>query len=544
MKEKKQKHEAMPIDVLFVEDEKLMRDSISDIIRRRVNKVYVADDGVSGLDVFSKNHPHIVFTDIRMPNMNGLEMLEEIRKIDDSVKVIVISAHTETDYLQKAINLGVDGFLMKPINIDMVIDQISKFSQQIVYQIKANEYENKLRKLNELIFQNRSRAAQMQLSMTPSWLLPEKKIQFSSNYAVDPKNPSGDFFNIIPISETRYVLYSGNLSQHDIKSTLIMITIKMTLDTIIKNELENASPSLILDRLNNILGSQLMQNNIELLVCYIDSDFDFVRYSSIGPVNILQYDTKLKEFLSYDKDIVPVDQEDRHIKSNFDEFEFPFDSDKLNFVYSRNLENYTNSNNKQLGETGIKSLIRSIDTRFDFLIPYILPSHLEKKGYKSPNNDFTLLLFRKNLQESKSDNRLLVTFKSVLTKTSIIRKECEQFVLNKTGIDELAFKVELVISELLTNIIVHGLNNKPDTMVVLSLDINDHVVINVWDKGIPWEIPQLQKDTAFDLVDLDATSGRGIPIIVTLSDNLERERFDKINQTKIYFSLDSEKESL
>jgi DNA-binding NarL/FixJ family response regulator/anti-sigma regulatory factor (Ser/Thr protein kinase) len=537
--------EKLPIDVLFVEDEKLMRDSIAEIMKRRVNNVYVADDGQEGLELFIQHRPHIVLTDIRMPIMSGLDMLKEIRKLDDTTKVVVISAHSETDYLQKAINLGVDGFLMKPVNIDMVINQVTKVTRQIVFQWKVQEYETKLKTLNDLIFQNRSRAAHMQSSMAPSWLLSEKKILFSSNYAVDESTPNGDFFDIIPISETRYITYLGHLPQHDIKSTLILLTIKMTLDTIIKNELENANPGIILDRLKNILGSQILVNEMELLVCLVDSDYEFARYAAIGPVNIMQFDKLTQEFCPLKKSRSNLSQEElEKVQSQFKEIEFSFDENKLNFIFSRNLENYSSPGNSTLGISGIKSVLKSIKTRDDFLIPYLFPCELKERSYQFQTNDFTFLLFKKNDLNQTHEKYLLVTFKSVLTKTSLIRKECEQLVYDTTHIEELAFQVELVISELLTNIIVHGLNSKPDTMVVLSLEITDQVIISVWDKGIPWELPNISKSDAFNFVDIDATSGRGMPIIVTLSDRQERKRIDKINQTKIFFNIVPEKENL
>ena len=118
--------EKLPIDVLFVEDEKLMRNSIAEIMRRRVNKVFVADNGQMGLELYKLHHPQVILTDIRMPVMTGLEMLQEIRKEDDNTKVIIISAHSDTEYFQKAINLGVDGFLLKPVNVEMVIKQVIK----------------------------------------------------------------------------------------------------------------------------------------------------------------------------------------------------------------------------------------------------------------------------------------------------------------------------------------------------------------------------------------------------------------------------------
>ena len=547
MSKVKKNFEKLPIDVLFVEDEEMMRDSIAEIMRRRVNNVLVAGNGHIGLEMYKKHHPHVIITDIRMPIMTGLEMLEKIREFDENIKVIVVSAHNDVQYFQQAINLGVDGFLLKPINVNNVIKQISKITRQLVYKQKALEFEDKIQKFNELIFQNKTRASAMQISMAPSWLLPEKKLLFSSNYIVDESTPSGDFFDIIPISETRYIAYMGHFPHQDIKGTLFMLTIKITMDTIIKNELEMASPGVILDRLVKILGSDNLTDSMELLVCLIDSDFEFVRYAKIGSVNILQYDLETKTFcdLSKSQNQLNSESSDELEKpmSTFEELEFSFDEQKLNFLYSCELQNYQ-LNEKKLGLDGIKQMISDIEDPNFFLIPYIFREKLIKDGYQSLTSDFSFVLFRTNNLIKSVDNRFLVTFKSVLTNTAHIRRQCEKFVLEKTGLDDLAFEVELVIAEILTNVIVHGLKNKPDTMVVLSLEITDNVIISIWDKGIEWIIPAIKKEDAFDLVANDATSGRGLPIIVTLSDEIARKRIDSINQTQIIFTIDSDKESL
>ncbi len=539
-----QNFEKLPIDVLFVEDEKLMRDSIAEIMKRRVNKVLVADNGQAGLELYRLHRPQVILTDIRMPIMTGLEMLQEIRKDDDNTKVIVISAHSDIEYFQKAVNLGVDGFLLKPVNVESVIKQVVKVTRQLVYQQKALEFEDKLRNLNELIFQNKTRAAYMQASMAPSWLLSEKKILFASNYIVDETTPSGDFFDIIPISETRYITYLGHFPHHDIKGTLFMLTIKMTLDTIIKNELEHASPGIILDRLVSIVGSQNITDSIELLICLIDSDFEFVRYAKIGTLNLLQYDTELEDFCQLTKlnSSLITDEVDA-LKSSFPEYEFSFNENKLTFIFSRNLKNY-HKNGDVLGIEGIKNILAGITDNNSFLIPYNFRHDLISQGYKFSTSDFSFLLFRTNNLIQNHDNRILVTFKSILTNTARIRKDCEKFVIVKTTFDELAFQVELVIAELLTNVIIHGLKNKPDTMVVLSLEIFDQAVISVWDKGIEWILPELKKEEAFNFVENDATSGRGLPIIISLSDKIDRCRIDNINQTRIYFNIVPDKESL
>jgi YesN/AraC family two-component response regulator len=103
------------ITLLYVEDEPEVRDLLGQLLQRRVGRLLTASNGREGLELFREHRPDLVITDILMPEMNGLAMIEAIRQIDPHTPIIVTTAFNETDYLLKAIELGVDKYLMKPI---------------------------------------------------------------------------------------------------------------------------------------------------------------------------------------------------------------------------------------------------------------------------------------------------------------------------------------------------------------------------------------------------------------------------------------------
>jgi len=133
------------ISVLYVEDEDIIRDSLSSIINNIVVDLYTAIDGMEGLELYKKYKPDLVVTDIKMPIMGGLEMIEKIREIDEQVNVVITSAHSESDFFMKAIDLGVDSFILKPVRRKKLSALIRKFGETktLSKKLKAEELERK-----------------------------------------------------------------------------------------------------------------------------------------------------------------------------------------------------------------------------------------------------------------------------------------------------------------------------------------------------------------------------------------------------------------
>lgn len=103
------------LTVLYVEDDAAAREEIGIFLRRRVGALVVATDGVEGLAAYKARSPQIVVTDIQMPHMDGLTMAREIRDLSPSVPILVTTAFEQTDFLMRAIGIGVDQYVLKPI---------------------------------------------------------------------------------------------------------------------------------------------------------------------------------------------------------------------------------------------------------------------------------------------------------------------------------------------------------------------------------------------------------------------------------------------
>lgn len=128
---KELKQIASELNVLYVEDDLELRRKTCDLLSNLFQTVDVASDGLEGLNSYSSKKYDIVFTDIEMPVMNGIEMIKEIRNINQDQEVIAISAHSKSDIFMNVIRVGVQGFLLKPIAMDEFITTVYPVCKEV-----------------------------------------------------------------------------------------------------------------------------------------------------------------------------------------------------------------------------------------------------------------------------------------------------------------------------------------------------------------------------------------------------------------------------
>lgn len=129
------------LKVLLVEDETKLSKFLKDAISEFFTSLTVAKDGVEGVKKFKKINPDIVITDIMMPNMDGLDMAKELRKLKPNIHIIVLSAFSEKEKLLKAIDIGVNKYFIKPFDTDELLNYISSISKSLknMKTVKIND---------------------------------------------------------------------------------------------------------------------------------------------------------------------------------------------------------------------------------------------------------------------------------------------------------------------------------------------------------------------------------------------------------------------
>jgi DNA-binding response OmpR family regulator len=154
------------INILFVEDDIDFRKEFSELLLDIFPKVTTAVDGVNALNIYKEfyestnSYYDLIISDIKMPNLDGVELIDAIYKIKKDQLVIILSARNEFNYLLPLVNLGIHQFFTKPINYTTFLEDIFKLCNQIYHNrlnndinvIKINEsliWDKKKKKLLE-----------------------------------------------------------------------------------------------------------------------------------------------------------------------------------------------------------------------------------------------------------------------------------------------------------------------------------------------------------------------------------------------------------
>lgn len=128
------------LSILYIEDEADVRNVLSRMLAKRVKNLHVAGNGMEGLELFRQHRPELVITDIRMPIMDGLEMARQIKVLDRNIPIILTTAYGDAEHLIDSIEIGINHYIMKPVDAAKLFSAIDKCS----VHIKVRQQEDKL----------------------------------------------------------------------------------------------------------------------------------------------------------------------------------------------------------------------------------------------------------------------------------------------------------------------------------------------------------------------------------------------------------------
>ncbi len=133
--------------LLIIEDEKITRKSLSDILAIEGYEVHSAEDGDEGLTIFKSEKPEIVITDLRLPKMNGIEILTSVMAINPMCKVILITAFASVDTAIQSLKIGAYDYLTKPFSPEKLISILRNIDQLQKVLSENEELKNKIQTL-------------------------------------------------------------------------------------------------------------------------------------------------------------------------------------------------------------------------------------------------------------------------------------------------------------------------------------------------------------------------------------------------------------
>jgi two-component system response regulator YesN len=139
--------------LLVVEDEEMIRNKILNNTNWKEHgfvEVFEASNGIEALEIVRKNNIDIVITDIQMPEMNGIELIRQIKSLNRGIKCVIITAYAEFEYAKESVKLNVNDYILKPFKSRDLFDIVKKLSEEIIRERNERvEVENLRRQLRE-----------------------------------------------------------------------------------------------------------------------------------------------------------------------------------------------------------------------------------------------------------------------------------------------------------------------------------------------------------------------------------------------------------
>ncbi len=194
--------------MLYVEDERKIRQAYMRLLKNYFQHVWTAENGEEALELYHQNGPEIIIADILMPKIDGLQLIEHIRKNDFDTRVILLTAHSEKEKLLKAAELHISKYLIKPVKKKELLQAIELAGKQLE-KIKGEI----LGFSNGCIFRVRSKRL---LCQNHEVELTKNESIFLSILASDPEY----YFSIEEISTLFYIRYDKDLSSNAVKALI------------------------------------------------------------------------------------------------------------------------------------------------------------------------------------------------------------------------------------------------------------------------------------------------------------------------------------
>ncbi|MDF2946723.1 MAG: two-component response regulator [Bacillales bacterium] len=113
--------------ILIVDDQFGIRILLTEIFKKEGYKTFHAANGLQAIDIVQSESPDLILLDMKIPGMDGIEILRRVRQIDTKVKVIIMTAYGELDMIQEAKNLGALTYFSKPFDIDEIRTAVNEY---------------------------------------------------------------------------------------------------------------------------------------------------------------------------------------------------------------------------------------------------------------------------------------------------------------------------------------------------------------------------------------------------------------------------------
>lgn len=324
---------ARQMSVLYVEDDRVIKEVFSKILKKYTQTLFVAENGVDGLEIYEQFKPDIIITDIEMPEMDGLEMSAKIRENDNDIPIILTTAYNDENIFLEAIDIGVDKFLVKPISLDKLQKTVFKVANDVYLKNEAKkrfaiEKRLKTKELNELKSKNKYITTAQKAAFEKEKLIirddsSELKVKCEIYYK-PLEILSGDIYGICKIDEKFSLFYiidsMGKGLSAAVTATLSAAFINRSI--YISTEKNNFNLEKLINDYSEYIKSYLLEyESVSLSFILINQKDTIAKHASFGMYPILVKDIKKKELIKIKSNNPPLT---KHLEFyNIEKFTLP-----------------------------------------------------------------------------------------------------------------------------------------------------------------------------------------------------------------------------
>jgi len=220
--------------ILYVEDDESIRLLMERKLRRVAGEVLVAENGRQGLEFYQQHLPDLVVSDVQMPEMDGLTMAAAIKAINRDTPVILTTAHNETGCLLQAIDIGIDGYVTKPIRPELLMETLSRSASTLYYKRELLRKNHELLALHESDMDDMAVANDIMSHIMRSEGLRDPQIRY---FQRPTQQFSGDFIAAARDNKGDLRVMLADVTGHGLQAALFLLPIFRVFYTMVKKGL-------------------------------------------------------------------------------------------------------------------------------------------------------------------------------------------------------------------------------------------------------------------------------------------------------------------
>ncbi|MDZ7887718.1 MAG: two-component system response regulator RssB [Pseudomonas sp.] len=280
--------------LLIIDDDQVVRASLAAYLEDSGFNVLQASNGLQGLEVFERDHPDLVICDLRMPQVDGLELIRRINALQVETPVIVVSgAGVMTDAVE-ALRLGAADYLIKPLedlavlehSVRRALDRVQLRVENLRYREKLEAANRQLQASLSLLEEDQNAGRQVQMNMLPQTPWAVDGLRFA-HQIIPSLYLSGDFVDYFRLDEHRVAFYLADVSGHGASSAFVTVLLKfMTTRLLYESRrggvLPEFKPSDVLAHINRGLLNCKLGKHVTMIGGVIDEQAGSLTYSIGG----------------------------------------------------------------------------------------------------------------------------------------------------------------------------------------------------------------------------------------------------------------------